>query len=180
MATHTTVQELIKTRLTHIKEASERRDVDAVVSWYSKDATFVDPGTTRFPFHGIPVDFYLFVRLKVRNISIVGSEALRRFYANAYDAIPTCKISNPEMTGLTPEFVACEMNCEGEVAKDVPPMGLKAGDTLKTTGVSLFWWRWEGKSKEWDGDLSEEGVRGWKITQERAYHLMTGKADEHE
>ena len=54
MATHNTVQTLIKTRLTLIKEASERRDVDAVTSWYSGDATFVDPGTTRFPLHGLP------------------------------------------------------------------------------------------------------------------------------
>ena len=180
MATHNTVQTLIKTRLTHIKEASERRDVDAVMSWYSKDATFVDPGTTRLPLHGLAVDFHSFERLEVRNVSIAGSEALRKFYANAYDAIPTFRISNSKMTGFTPEFVVCEMNCEGEAAKDVPHLRLKAGDILTTTGVSLFWWRWEGKGNEWNGSLSEEGVRGWKIIEERAYHLMERKADENE
>ena len=110
----------------------------------------------------------------------MGSEALRKFYANAYDAIPTFRISNSKTTGFTPEFVVCEMNCEGEATKDVPHLRLKAGDLLKTTGVSLFWWRWEGKGNEWDGSLSEEGVRGWKIIQERAYHLMERKTDENE
>jgi hypothetical protein len=118
--------------------------------------------------------------LKVRNFSIVGLEALREFYANAYDAIPKFKISNFEITSVNPEFVVCEMNCEGVAAKDLPHLELKTGDVLKTTGVSLFWWRWEGEGNEWDGSLSEEGVRGWKIVQERAYLLMEHNADENQ
>ena len=33
-------------RLAHLKEASEKRDVAALMSWYSKDATFTNVGTS--------------------------------------------------------------------------------------------------------------------------------------
>ena len=100
---------------------------------------------------------------------------MREFYAQAYWAIPTFRGSNEGTTGFTPEFVACEMKCEGEPAIDLPHLGAKAGETLSWTGVSLFWYRWEGNGEEWDGSLSDEAVRGWKIIRERAYHVATKK-----
>ena len=39
-----TVQALIQARLASIKQASEKRDVEALMSWYSKDAIFTDVG----------------------------------------------------------------------------------------------------------------------------------------
>ena len=101
---------------------------------------------------------------------------MREFYAQAYRAIPTFRISDEGITGFTPEFVACEMKCEGEIAIDLPHLGSKAGETLSWTGVSLFWYRWEGNGKEWDGSLSDEAVRGWKIIRERGYHVTAKKS----
>ena len=75
-----------------------------------------------------------------------------------------------KLTGPTPEFMAVEMECEGKADSDQPAWGLKAGDSLKLKGVSLFWWKWEGSGSEWDGSLDDEVVRGWKIVEEHAYH----------
>ena len=108
-------------------------------------------------------------QMAVNNISLQGWDAIHDFYAAGYKAMPTFKILDPKTTGFTPEFVACEMKCEGITAVDLPHAQLKAGETLRLTGVSLFWWRWEGPGESWDGSLSEEAVRGWKITEERAY-----------
>ena len=44
MGTNNAVQTLIETRMANLKEASEKRDVDALMSWQSKDTTFTDPG----------------------------------------------------------------------------------------------------------------------------------------
>jgi hypothetical protein len=77
---------------------------------------------------------------------------------------------------FTPEFVAAEMRCEGEIIYDMPHIGLKAGDTMHLVGVSLFWWKWEGKGEEWNGDVSLEAVRGWKLVRERSYYNFASKA----
>jgi hypothetical protein len=84
--------------------------------------------------------------------------------------MPTFRITDPKITGFTPEFVTAEMRCEGETITDLPHIGLKAGETLRLVGVSLFWWRWEGKGEQWDGSLSDEAIRGWKIVRERSYY----------
>lgn len=99
-----------------------------------------------------------------------GIDAIRQFYTQAYSAMPTFRITDPKITGYTPEFVTAEMKCEGEVAFDLPHVGMKAGDSMRLVGVSLFWWKWEGEGSEWDGNLSDESVRGWKIIQERSYY----------
>ena len=39
-----TIQALIQARLAGIKQASEKRDVEELMSWHSKDATFMDVG----------------------------------------------------------------------------------------------------------------------------------------
>lgn len=39
------IQALIEARFTSIREASEKRDVDALMSWHAKDAVFTDVGT---------------------------------------------------------------------------------------------------------------------------------------
>jgi hypothetical protein len=111
----------------------------------------------------------LLTQMAVNNISLQGWDAIYDFYKAGYKAMPTFKILDPKTTGFTPEFVACEMKCEGITAVDLPQAQLQAGETLRLTGVSLFWWRWEGPGVNWDGSLSEEAVRGWKITEERAY-----------
>jgi hypothetical protein len=115
--------------------------------------------------------------LTVKNFSVEGKESIRRFYTIAYEAIPTFNIQVVNITCHSPEFVALEMMCEGKAAKDLPALALKAGDTLKLTGVSLFWWRWEGKGEEWNGDVSEDAVRGWKVIRERAYYFPFGGSD---
>ncbi|KAI0141583.1 hypothetical protein GGR57DRAFT_404527 [Xylariaceae sp. FL1272] len=150
MADKTFVEKLNEIRLAGLREASESRDVDALMSWHSKDATFVAPG---------------------QNISLEGRDAVQEFYAMAYDSMPTFKILESKSTGHTPEFVACEMTCEGQVGIDLPGLGAKAGETVTHVGVSLFWWRWEGDG-EWEGSLSQEAVRGWKIIEEHAYYQV--------
>ncbi len=101
---------------------------------------------------------------------------MRGMYAHVYKAVPLFKISDGVGTGTTPEFVAAEMKCEGTAAVDFPEMNWKANETMIITGVSLFWFRWEGEGEEWDGSLSDEAVRGWKIIKEQAYYQFTKKA----
>ena len=114
----------------------------------------------------------------MNNISREGIDAIREFYAQAYSAMPTSRITEPKITGFTPEVVACEMRCEGEAGIDLPHLSLKAGETMRLVGVSLFWWRWEGEGAEWDGSLSDEAVRGWKIVRERAYYNFSNKGSQ--
>ena len=92
--------------------------------------------------------------------------------------MPSFRIFDPKITGLTPDFVACEMKCEGATAIDLPHLGLKAGEIMRLVGVSLFWWKWEGEGAQWDGSLSDEALRGWKIVRERAYYNFTNKASQ--
>jgi ketosteroid isomerase-like protein len=40
-----TIEALNKVRLAGLQEASEKRDVDALMSWHSEDAVFTDVGT---------------------------------------------------------------------------------------------------------------------------------------
>ena len=111
----------------------------------------------------------------MNDITREGSSTLREFYTQAYAALPKFVIVNPTTTAFVPEFVTAEMTCEGQAGVDLPHMGLKAGETVRMIGVSLFWWKWEGKGPEWDGSLSDEAVRGWKIVRERAYYQMSKK-----
>lgn len=107
-----------------------------------------------------------------------GWDAIRDFYSVAYKAVPQFwwfRLNHSKITGFTPEFMALEMRCEGQVAANLPHLGMNPGDTLLLTGVSLFWWRWEGPGTAWDGSLSEEALRGWKITEERVYITTTKK-----
>jgi ketosteroid isomerase-like protein len=43
------IQALIEARLASLREASEKRDVDALMSWHAKDAAFTDVGTEAEP-----------------------------------------------------------------------------------------------------------------------------------
>ena len=167
------IQGLIQARLAGIRQASEKRDVEELMSWHAKDATFTDVGKA-VP-ESAETEAQLIRTNPVNNISLEGIDAVREFYTQAYRAFPTFRISNEGTTGFTPEFVACEMKCEGEAGIDLPHLGAKTGETLSWTGVSLFWYRWEGSGEEWDGSLSEEAVRGWKIIRERAYHVNSKK-----
>jgi hypothetical protein len=114
----------------------------------------------------------------VNGISLEGVDALRQFYTQAYAAMPTCRFTEGKTTGFTPEFSASELRLEGEVAVDLPHWGLKAGETLRLVGVSLFWWKWEGEGPEWDGSLSDEAVRGWKLVRERSYYNFPSKSSQ--
>jgi ketosteroid isomerase-like protein len=49
MQTQEAIQALIEARLVGLKEASEKRDVDALMSWHAKDAMFTDVGTKAEP-----------------------------------------------------------------------------------------------------------------------------------
>lgn len=40
-----TIEALNEARLAGLREASEKRDVDALMSWHAKDAVFTDVGT---------------------------------------------------------------------------------------------------------------------------------------
>jgi hypothetical protein len=43
------IQALIEARLASVREASEKRDVDALMSWHAKDALFTDVGREAEP-----------------------------------------------------------------------------------------------------------------------------------
>lgn len=100
---------------------------------------------------------------------VVGVENLRKFYAQIYAAIPTFRITSSKSTDHSAEFVAIEMTCEGISAFAMPGTAVKEGDKFEMVGVSLYWWKWEGPGEQWNGNLSEEGIKGWKIVRESAY-----------
>ena len=50
MATRGAIQALNDIRLAGLKEASEKRDVNQLMSWHSEDAIFTDAGKTKVPF----------------------------------------------------------------------------------------------------------------------------------
>lgn len=109
----------------------------------------------------------------VNAISIEGWDAIREFYTHAYTAVPTFKVHMVGLTGPTPDFCAVEMECQGQMATNLPGTDSKSGDVMNLIGVSLFKWKWEGEESDWDGSLSEETVRCWKIVDERAYFSTT-------
>jgi len=45
MHTQEAIEALNEARLGSLREASEKRDVDALMSWHAKDAVFTDVGT---------------------------------------------------------------------------------------------------------------------------------------
>jgi ketosteroid isomerase-like protein len=49
MHSQETIQALVDARAAGLKEASEKRDVDALMSWHSKDAVFNDVGMDAEP-----------------------------------------------------------------------------------------------------------------------------------
>ena len=49
MHSQETIQSLIEARLASVREASEKRDVDALMSWHAKDAVFTDVGKETEP-----------------------------------------------------------------------------------------------------------------------------------
>ena len=160
------IQALHEKRAAGVKAASERRDVDDLMSWHSKDATFVNCGMrVSLRYVHAHVGHHA-----ANDITIAGRDSIRAFYTQAYAAMPSFKVRILKLTGFTPEFVACEMECEGKASSDMPGFDLKAGDSLRLRGVSLFWWRWEGEGEDWDGTMSEAAIRGWKIIEEHAYH----------
>ncbi|KAF2165676.1 hypothetical protein M409DRAFT_23966 [Zasmidium cellare ATCC 36951] len=150
MASKDTIQQLINRRNELLQKASETRNVNDLIKWYSKDATFCNV---------------------YQNLTITGTQALREFYTSAYTAIPTFKITSAVSTG-TAEFVASELDCQGMAGVALPQMGIQKGASFKLKGVSLFWWRWDGEGEEWGGGLDEESVKGWKIVRENAYHQV--------
>ncbi|OAQ59458.1 snoaL-like domain-containing protein [Pochonia chlamydosporia 170] len=149
MATQENIQHLIHVRNARLKEASEARDVDALMKWQAADTTFTD---------------------KVNGVAVSGWDAVRDHYAKIYLAMPTFRILQSEATGYTPEFVVGEFECEAVAGADMPQWGVKKGDALRMKAVSMFWWRWEGKG-EWTGALDDEAVSGWKIYRERLYSM---------
>lgn len=169
MAPKDTVQQLINRRNELLQKASEARNVDELVKWYSKDATFCNICTSN-----TPRTTSNFPNSKTyQNLTITGTQALHDFYSSTYTAIPTFKITSAVSTG-TAEFVASELECQGTAGVALPQMGIAKGASFKLKGVSLFWWRWEGGGEEWGGGLDEESVKGWKIVRENAYHQVVG------
>jgi hypothetical protein len=49
MQTQEAIQALFEARLAGLREASEKRDVDALMLWHAKDALFTDVGTEAEP-----------------------------------------------------------------------------------------------------------------------------------
>ncbi|PWI64551.1 hypothetical protein PCL_09564 [Purpureocillium lilacinum] len=146
MATQENIQPLIQIRQARLKEASEARDVDALMKWQAADTTFTD---------------------KVTGTVVSGWDAVRDHYAKIFLAMPTFRILQPETTGYTPEFVVSELECEAIPGEDMPQWGVKKGEVLRMKAISMFWWRWEGKG-EWTGALDDEAISGWKIYRERS------------
>lgn len=172
MADTESIRALHETRLQRLKAASEKRDVDELMTWYSQDAIFEDPGKPAVPGADSPSSLHDTLRADMplsaaNGKKIVGADRIREMYQGAYKAIPKFEILGSKLTGSGADFVVTEMRCKGIAAFDLPT-GLKAGDTLDLTGASLFWWKWEGNG-EWDGSLTDEAIRGWKIIHERVY-----------
>lgn len=102
--------------------------------------------------------------------------AVKAFFTNATRSMSSMKILEDSTSGTTPDFVAWEMLAEVTYNVDEPALGIKKGAKAKLRGLSLQWWRWEGESKEWNGDLSKEGIRGWKIVKENDYFVTLKEA----
>ena len=98
-------------------------------------------------------------------------DTTRSFFTTACESMSSMKILEDSTSGTSPDFVAWEMLTEVTYNVDEPALGIKKGSRAKLRGLSLQWWRWEGEGKEWKGDLSEEGIRGWKIVKENDYFV---------
>ena len=106
--------------------------------------------------------------------------AVKAFFTNATQSMSSMKILEDSTSGTTPDFVAWEMLTQVTYNVDEPALGIKKGANAKLRGLSLQWWRWEGEGKEWNGDLSEQGIRGWKIVKENDYFVTLKEGAEGE
>ncbi len=97
--------------------------------------------------------------------------AVRSFFTKATQSMSSMKILEDSTSGSTPDFVAWEMLTEITYNVDEPALDIKKGSKAKLRGLTLQWWRWEGDGKQWNGDLSERGIRGWKILKENDYFV---------
>jgi len=97
--------------------------------------------------------------------------AIKSFFTTAMQSMSSMRILEDSTSGSTPDFVAWEMLVEVTYNIDEPALGIKKGSKARLRGLGLQWWRWEGEGKEWNGDLSEEGIRGWKIVKENDYFV---------
>lgn len=93
---------------------------------------------------------------------------IRKFFANTFPMMRYLRLIENRTTGTT-THCAWEMLLEIEYDVNEPKMGIVAGQNTLVRGVSILDWRWEGPGGDWDGDLSEEAVRGWKIVREHDY-----------
>ena len=97
--------------------------------------------------------------------------AVRSFFTKATQSMSSMKILEDSTSGSTPDFVAWEMLTEITYNVDEPALDIKKGSKAKLRGLTLQWWRWEGDGKRWNGDMSERGIRGWKILKENDYFV---------
>ncbi len=164
------VQKLIDARTSALEEAFATTDLAKVMSWQSRDVRYDDVGKC--------LDFATFDRTSTEGrlaLAKFGMDynALEDMFRESFGIMSSLRVVSSTTTGATPEFVTWEMYLEVLYSKDEPALGLVAGQVTTLKGVGLQWWRWEGEGDQWRGELSEQGIRGWKIVKENDYFIPT-------
>lgn len=101
--------------------------------------------------------------------------ATYEFFKGSTRAMSTLKVLESSSRGTTPEFVVWEMLLEVGFDVDEPALDIQKGQKALIRGVFLTWWKWEGEGEQWNGDLGEQGLRGWKIVKESDYMIRVRK-----
>ncbi|KAK4499170.1 hypothetical protein PRZ48_009682 [Zasmidium cellare] len=148
MPTTEQITKLVEARTQSLKKALEDQDIDTILSWHAEESKFFDP---------------------LRGVDGLPRSQLRDFYAVPFNNMQSSKIVSSKVTAPTPYFDAWEIVGESVAMVDDPlGEGTKVGHKLVANLVSLIWWEWKGEG-EWNGDLSEESIRKWKIVGQHDY-----------
>lgn len=84
MASQESVQALFKARAKALKAASESRNIDELMTWYTKNAVFEDPGNACAPTLTRSCSCVMAVDAR----KVVGAEAQREMYGGTYKSHP--------------------------------------------------------------------------------------------
>ncbi|OAL28492.1 RuvB-like helicase 2 [Fonsecaea nubica] len=144
------LQKLLEARTTLLEKAFEAVDVDQVMAWQSKGIRFDDVSLGKFD-----MDY----------------AALEAMCTENFSHMTSLRVVKSTTSGNTPEFVTWEMDIEIVNKEDEPALGIRKGQPIPLKGIAVQWWRWEGEGNEWDGDVSEKGVRGWEVLKENDYFI---------
>lgn len=102
---------------------------------------------------------------------------LKAMFTETFGNMSSLKVVKSTTTGVTPEFVTWEMEIEVSYNRDEPALGIQKDQVTTLKGVAIQWWRWEGEGEQWSGDLSKQGIRGWKVLKENDYFIAEKRQD---